>query len=56
MDLTEKQKEFILENAEKINDLIVMTRKCFEDETLDGRSKQGRLVRKFLMNSKKSLY
>jgi hypothetical protein len=51
MDLTEKQKEFILENAEKINDLIVMTRKCFEDETLDGRSKQGRLVRKFLIEN-----
>lgn len=51
MELTEKQKEFILENAEKINDLIVMTRKCFEDETLDGRSKQGRLVRKFLIEN-----
>jgi hypothetical protein len=45
MKLTEEQEKFLLENSKKINDLNVLTKKCFEDEGLDGRSKQGRAVR-----------
>jgi hypothetical protein len=48
MDLNDKQKTFLRENAGKVQDLILLTRQCFEDETLDGRSRQGRAVRKFL--------
>ena len=51
MDLTKEQKEFILENSKKITDLNEMTRKCFEDDSLDGRNKEGRLVRKFMIDN-----
>lgn len=51
MKLTEEQKEFLLEESKKIHDLNILTKKCFEDENLDGRSKQGRLVRKFLIEN-----
>ncbi len=51
MTLTSKQKEFLLENSKKILDLNLLTQKCFENEKLDGRSKEGRAVRKFLANN-----
>jgi len=51
MELTSEQKDFLRDNARKIQDLIELTRKCFDDETLDGRSKQGRAVRKFLVEN-----
>ena len=51
MKLTEEQEKFLLENSKKINDLNVLTKKCFEDEGLDGRSKQGRAVRKYLIEN-----
>lgn len=51
MELTEEQEKFLLENSKKINDLNVLTKKCFDDESIDGRSKQGRLVRKFLLDN-----
>lgn len=51
MKLTEEQKQFIIDNQKKINDLIVMTKKCFNDESLDGRSKEGRAVRKFMIEN-----
>ena len=51
MDLSEEQKEFLRENASKIPDLINLTRQCFENENLDGRSKEGRAVRKFLVEN-----
>ena len=51
MDLTKEQKEFLRENASKIPDLINLTRQCFENENLDGRSKEGRAVRKFLVEN-----
>jgi len=51
MDLTKEQKEFILKNSKKITDLNEMTRKCFEDDGLDGRNKEGRLVRKFMIDN-----
>ena len=51
MKLSEEQKKFLTENASKIPDLLNLTKKCFNDESLDGRSKEGRAVRKFLVES-----
>lgn len=51
MELTEIQTKFLLDNCKKIQDLNILTKKCFDDEGLDGRSKQGRLVRKFLIEN-----
>ena len=51
MDLTEDQKKFIDENALKIKDLNNLTRGCFNDDSLDGRTKQGRSVRKYLIEN-----
>ena len=51
MDLGEDQKEFLRANAAKITSLIDLTRQCFEDDKLDGRSKEGRAVRKFLVET-----
>lgn len=52
-DLTEKQKEEILKLFKKNPDLMFITRKVFNDDTIDGRSKQGRAVRKFLAEQDK---
>jgi hypothetical protein len=51
MDLTETQKTFLRENAAQIPDLIDLTRQCFENDVLDGRSREGRAVRKFLVEN-----
>ena len=51
LELTEDQEKFLLENSKKIHDLNILTKKCFENEELDGRSKEGRLVRKFLIDN-----
>jgi hypothetical protein len=48
MDLSEEQKEFLRENAARVPDLIDLTRQCFDRRDLDGRSKEGRAVRRFL--------
>lgn len=52
-DLTEKQKEEILKLFKQNPDLMFITRKVFNDESIDGRSKQGRAVRKFLAEQDK---
>ena len=46
--LTPEQEDFVLNNYKIIKDLSILTQKCFEDETLDGRTIQGKLVRAFL--------
>ena len=51
MDLSEEQKTFLRENAARIPNLIDLTRQCFENDTLDGRSREGRAVRKFLVEN-----
>ena len=51
MDISEEQKTFLQENAARIPDLIDLTRQCFENDTLDGRSREGRAVRKFLVEN-----
>lgn len=52
MKLTDKQKAFIQENHAKTPDLIELTRTVFENPEIDGRSKEGRAVRAFLVQQK----
>ena len=52
MELTKEQKQILRENARDITDLTELTRLAFPDaEKVDGRSKQGRAVREFLLNN-----
>ena len=51
MHLTEEQKGFLRENASRIPNLIDLTKQCFNNDSLDGRSKEGRAVRKFLVEN-----
>jgi hypothetical protein len=46
--LTPDQEDFVLNNHKTIKDLSVLTQKCFGNESLDGRSIEGKLVRAFL--------
>ena len=48
ISLNDDQKRFVLELFKTTPDLKVITQKLFEDDTLDGRSKEGRAVRSFL--------
>ena len=52
MKLTADQKSFIRENHASMPDLIELTRATFMDNKIDGRSKEGRAVRAFLVNEK----
>ena len=52
MKLTEEQEKFIRENHQRLPDLIQLTRAVFMDDKIDGRSKQGRAVRSFLVKEK----
>ncbi len=49
VNLTDEQKTFIDQNYRSITDLIEMTRAVFMDESLDGRTKEGRAVRAYLV-------
>lgn len=51
MDLTEEQKEYIKNNVAKVSNLNELTQKCFRDDDLDGRTKEGRAVRKYLIEN-----
>ena len=51
MNLTEKQEQFLRENAKTILNLNELTQKCFENDKLDGRCSEGRAVRKFLIEN-----
>jgi hypothetical protein len=46
--LNEDQQRFVIEMFKTTPDLRVITQKLFENETLDGRSQEGRAVREFL--------
>jgi len=48
MNLTDQQKELTLNMFNDDPNIINITKKVFEDESLDGRSKEGRAVSKFL--------
>jgi len=49
MKLTSEQEDFLKEESKSTTDLNHLTKRCFDDDSLDGRSKQGRLVRAFLI-------
>ena len=51
LQLTDQQKRQIQEEFSKNPDLRHITQTVFEDDTLDGRSKEGRAVRTFLINN-----
>jgi phage gpG-like protein len=52
MELSEEQKNVIRSNAKEVSDLTELTKLAFPDsDKVDGRSKQGRAVRKFLLNN-----
>ena len=56
MDLTEEQKALILENKGVISDLTELTNIVFPGEgNLDGRTKEGRAVRAFLLVMKSNM-
>jgi len=48
-ELTSQQKSFIDVNHKSIPDLIELTRRVFNDDSLDGRTKEGKLVREYLV-------
>ena len=52
LSLTKDQEDFILNNYKATKDLNILTQKCFNDESLDGRSIQGKRVRAFLVKNK----
>lgn len=45
--LTDDQKQFVIANYDKM-DLLALTRQVFNNDSLDGRSVEGRSIRKFL--------
>lgn len=49
--LTEEQKIKIKDLYDECPDLILITRKIFNNNDLDGRSKEGRIVRQFLISA-----
>jgi hypothetical protein len=49
--LTSEQEEFLRENHSKIKDLNILTQKCFNNENLDGRTIEGKLIRAFLVKN-----
>ena len=51
LELTDEQKAQIEEEYNKTPDLKHITQTVFNDESLDGRSKEGRAVRAFLINN-----
>jgi hypothetical protein len=51
MELTQEQKDYIKANAAKVSNLNELTQKCFRDDDLDGRTKEGRAVRKYLLEN-----
>ena len=51
IELTEEQKTQIQDEFSKNPDLKHITQTVFEDDALDGRSKEGRAVRAFLINN-----
>lgn len=54
LELTDEQKEMILDEFKKNPDLREITRKVFNNPEIDGRSIEGRLVRTFLARQNKT--
>jgi len=52
MVLTQEQQQIVIDNSSKLSDLTELTKLVFpEKENIDGRSKEGRAVRKFLLDN-----
>jgi hypothetical protein len=51
LELTEEQKQSAIRFHKENPDLLFVTRKVFENEKIDGRSKEGRAIREFLSQS-----
>jgi hypothetical protein len=51
LKLTEEHIDFLKKNSKKHQDLNILTQKCFDNDDLDGRTKEGRAVRKFLIEN-----
>ena len=52
MNLSEEQKQIIRENFKETPDLLELTRLVFQNDSIDGRSREGRAVREFLSEEK----
>ena len=52
MNLSEEQKQVIRENFKETPDLLELTRLVFQNDSIDGRSREGRAVREFLSEEK----
>lgn len=52
LSLTKEQEDFITNNYKLLKDLNLLTKRVFDDENIDGRSLQGKLVRAFLVRNK----
>jgi hypothetical protein len=50
MDLTKKQQKLISDNHDRLS-LTELTRLCFDNKNLTGRHREGRLVRKYLIDN-----
>jgi hypothetical protein len=50
--LSKEQEDFILNNYKLVRDLNILTKRVFDNEDIDGRSIQGKLVRAFLVKNK----
>ena len=48
MNLTEDQKNIVRDNYASTPDLIELTRLAFDNDSLDGRTKEGRAVREYM--------
>ena len=49
MELNKAQKEFVEQNYIRIPDIDLLTRALFEDESLDGRNKEGKAVANYMV-------
>ncbi len=52
IELNEQQQEILRDSCQSISDLNQLTKIVFKNDSLDGRSREGRAVRKFLIESK----
>ena len=52
MNLTDEQKQTIRDNFKSNPDLLELTRLVFQNDSIDGRSREGRAVRQFLSEEK----
>ena len=53
LSLSFEQEQFILNNYKLVKDLNLLTKKVFENEDIDGRSIEGKLIRAFLVRNKR---